>query len=302
MPTVFLPLMVPESTDRSPRDRRDEPHRDGKEPANADVATLSNTGLTEGMVDDVRRALERIAFGPTRMPDQVRAAEDAASELARLDAEPSSGAREASMTGAGRGVTSARGRRAGERLGNRTRVGAGVMSPVPPRPPRPAWRNPGLIVGVVIVLLCALTWAGFAVIAAVLQDRPNAFLGAQGLTAKEVRALDITAFDIFDRPATDRELRYLDELEVGGRIVQLGPRILTTDDDWDYAAVIIRSLITTIEPRVCVWALGEAGSALACTELSDFAEVGVEGSATGRTGTVNFRWSSDGAFTVVPVP
>ena len=267
--------MVPESTDRSPRDRRDEPHGDGTNRANADVATLSNAGLTGGMVDDARRALERIAFGPARMPDQVRAAEDAASELARLDAKD-------------------------DRRVNRTRVGVGVMSPVPPRPPRPAWRHPGLITGVVIVLLGALTWGGFAVIAAVLQDRPNAFLGAQGITAKEVRALDIRAFDVFDRPATDRELRYLDELEVGGRIVQLGPRILTTDDDWDYAAVIIRSLITTIEPRVCVWALGEAGSALACTDLSDFAEDGVDGSATGRTGTVDFRWSSDGAFTVVP--
>ena len=237
------------------------------------------------MVNDARRALERLAFGPTRTPEEASAAEDAARLLAAETAADDEGLRRSD------------GRRSSVR---RARVSAGVMSPVPPRPVRPLWRHPALITGVVIVGLGALTWAGLAFVASVLQDRPNAFLGAQGVTAQEVRALDIPAFDLFDRPATEREVRYLDELEVGGRIVQLGPRILAADDDWDYAAVIVRSLITTIEPRVCVWALGDTGSSLACTDLSRFADDGVEGSAMGPSGTSVFRWSSDGTFTVAP--
>lgn len=231
------------------------------------------------MDDDARRALERIAFGPAHTGEERREAEAAARELARLDA------------AAPRAVA-----------GRRTRVGASVMHPVPPRPPRPIWRHPALIAAVVVVVLGGLTAAGLSLAASVLQTRGNPFLGAQGFTAQEVRALDIPAFDVFDRPATPRELRYLDELEVGGRVVQLGPRILGADDDWDYAAVVIRSLVTTIEPRACVWALGDAGASLSCTDLTRFAEDGVEGEASSRSGTVAFRWSADGAFSTVPAP
>ncbi len=228
------------------------------------------------MDDAARRALERTAFGPTRTGEERRAAEEAALELARLDAV--------------------------ERRGHpvrRTRVGAGVMHPVPPRPPRPLWRHPALITGVVVALLGGLTAGGLAIASSVLQGRPNIFLGAQGFTAQEVRALDIPAFDVFDRPATATELQYLEELEVGGRIVQLGPRILDADDDWDYAAVIVRSLVTTIEPRACVWALGESDASLACTDITRFAETGVEGEASSREGTVAFRWTADGDFEAV---
>lgn len=243
------------------------------------------------MDDDARRALERIAFGPARTGEERREAEAAARELARLEAEAGGAA------AAGRATRSG-----GSRPVRRTRVGASVMHPVPPRPPRPAWRHPALIAAVVVVVLGGLAAAGLSLAASVLQTRGNPFLGAQGFTAQEVRALDIPAFDVFDRPATARELRYLDELEVGGRVVQLGPRILGADDDWDYAAVVIRSLVTTIEPRACVWALGDAGASLACTDLTRFAEAGVEGEAGSGSGTVAFRWSADGAFSAVPAP